>query len=208
MIVWGIILIKKVRMKNRLILLDNGHGKETSGKSSPVLEDGSQLFEYEFNRDIVRLISLELDREKIDYVVLVPELKDVSLAERVKRANAHHAECGKHSCLISVHANAGGGTGFEVFTSVGQTKSDEFAQIMFEAFKEEFPEQKMRSDRTDGDDDKESNFYILKNTNCPAMLTESFFMDNLQDLKILMSEDGRTRIAKAHVNAIKKIVKL
>lgn len=195
-------------MKNRLILLDNGHGKETAGKRSPLLQDGSQLFEYEFNRDIVRRIAKALDKEQIDYVILVPELKDVSLAERVKRANALHAECGKHTCLISVHANAGGGTGFEVFTSVGQTKSDEFAQIMFEAFKEEFPEQKMRSDRVDGDDDKESNFYILKNTNCPAMLTESFFMDNPQDLKILMSEDGRSRIAKAHVNAIKKIIKL
>lgn len=195
-------------MKNRLILLDNGHGIETAGKRSPILQDGSQLFEYEFNRDIVRRIAKALDKEQIDYVVLVPELKDVSLAERVKRANAHHAECGKHTCLISVHANAGGGTGFEVFTSIGQTKSDEFAQIMFDSFKEEFPEQKMRSDRVDGDDDKEANFYILKNTNCPAMLTESFFMDNLQDLKILMSEDGRSRIAKAHVNAIKKIIKL
>lgn len=208
MIEWMEILIKILKMKNRLILLDNGHGKETAGKRSPVLQDGSQLFEYEFNRDIVRRITLELDKEKIAYVILVPELKDISLAERVKRANAHHAECGKHTCLISVHANAGGGTGFEVFTSVGQTKSDEFAQIMFDSFKEEFPEQKMRSDRLDGDDDKESNFYILKNTNCPAMLTESFFMDNLQDLKVLMSEEGRSSIAKAHVNAIKKIVKL
>ena len=195
-------------MKNRLILLDNGHGEETVGKRSPVLQDGSQLFEYEFNRDIVKRITKTLDKEKIEYVVLVPELKDISLAERVKRANAHHAECGKHTCLISVHANAGGGTGFEVFTSVDQTKSDAFAQIMFEAFKEEFPEQKMRSDRLDGDDDKESNFYILKNTNCPAMLTESFFMDNLQDLKLLMSEEGRARIARAHVEAIKKIIKL
>ena len=208
MIEWMEILIKILKMKNRLILLDNGHGKETAGKRSPVLQDGSQLFEYEFNRDIVRRITLELDKEKIAYVILVPELKDISLAERVKRANAHHVECGKHTCLISVHANAGGGTGFEVFTSVGQTKSDEFAQIMFDSFEEEFPEQKMRSDRLDGDDDKESNFYILKNTNCPAMLTESFFMDNLQDLKILMSEEGRSSIAKAHVNAIKKIVKL
>ncbi|WP_177764041.1 N-acetylmuramoyl-L-alanine amidase [Flavobacterium sp. I3-2] len=195
-------------MKNRLILLDNGHGIETAGKRSPILQDGSQLFEYEFNRDIVRRIAKALDKEQIDYVILVPELKDVSLAERVKRANAHHAKCGKHTCLISVHSNAGGGTGFEVFTSVGQTKSDEFAQIMFDAFKKEFPEQKMRSDRVDGDDDKESNFYILKNTNCPAMLTESFFMDHLQDLKILMSEYGRSRIAKAHVEAIKKIIKL
>ena len=35
------------------ILLDNGHGYDTPGKRSPIWPDGSQLFEWEFNRDIV-----------------------------------------------------------------------------------------------------------------------------------------------------------
>mgnify|MGYP000817767973 FL=1 len=34
------------------ILIDNGHGRATAGKRSPVWPDGKQLFEYEFNRDI------------------------------------------------------------------------------------------------------------------------------------------------------------
>lgn len=37
------------------ILLDNGHGYDTPGKRSPIWPDGSQLFEWEFNRDIVSL---------------------------------------------------------------------------------------------------------------------------------------------------------
>lgn len=32
------------------ILIDNGHGRATAGKRSPVWPDGKQLFEYEFNR--------------------------------------------------------------------------------------------------------------------------------------------------------------
>ena len=44
-------------MSRLRILLDNGHGQETPGKRSPVWADGSQLFEYEFNRDIVRRIA-------------------------------------------------------------------------------------------------------------------------------------------------------
>ena len=40
-----------------MVILDNGHGKETSGKRSPIWSDGSQLFEWEFNRDIVQRIS-------------------------------------------------------------------------------------------------------------------------------------------------------
>ena len=33
----------------------------------------------------------------------------------------------------------------------------------------------MRADLSDGDFDKEENFYILKHTNCPAIFTENFF---------------------------------
>lgn len=34
--------------KTKIVLLDNGHGKETSGKRSPLWKDGSQLFEWEY----------------------------------------------------------------------------------------------------------------------------------------------------------------
>ena len=34
---------------------------------------------------------------------------------------------------------------------------------------------KLRTDYADNDPDKESNFYVLKHTNCPAVLTENFF---------------------------------
>ena len=48
--------------------LDNGHGKKTAGKRSPVFDDGeTQLFEYEFNRDIVRRIIIELDKVGVQY---------------------------------------------------------------------------------------------------------------------------------------------
>ena len=41
-----------------LIILDNGHGKETKGKRSPKWDDGTQLFEWEFNRAIVDGIAI------------------------------------------------------------------------------------------------------------------------------------------------------
>lgn len=93
-----------------LIILDNGHGIETPGKRSPVWSDMPQLLEYEFNRDVVKRIANKLKALNIDFRVLVPELSDVSLAERCRRANEIYKER-KDSVLISVHANAGGGTG-------------------------------------------------------------------------------------------------
>ena len=63
----------------------------------------------------------------------------------------------------------------------------------------------MRTDYSDGDKDKEANFYVLKNTICPAVLTENFFMTNKEECKLLLSKEGRDRIASAHVKAIENI---
>ncbi len=193
-----------------LWLLDNGHGGvidglyQTEGKRSPVWDDGSLLYEGEFNRAIVnRLIEL-MTRDKIRYVNIAPEAEDISLNERVKRANSYHSQS---SCIyLSVHANAGGGKGYEIYTSPGNTSSDKVATIFYEEFEKEFPDVKMRSDKSDGDVDKEANFYVLKNTRMPAVLTENFFMDNEQECKeYLMSLEGRDRIARAHYEAIVRI---
>ena len=57
-----------------IVLLDNGHGGiingtyQTPGKRSPIWNDGSQLFEGEFNRAIVNGIIEELKILKIDFV--------------------------------------------------------------------------------------------------------------------------------------------
>ena len=40
----------------------------------------------------------------------------------------------------------------------------------------------IRTDTSDGDRDMESNFYVLKHTSCPAVLTENFFQDNKSDV--------------------------
>lgn len=192
-----------------LVLLDNGHGGlikgiyQTPGKRSPRWKDGSQLYEGEFNRAVVGRIIESLTRLAIPYVNLVPEAKDLSLATRVKRANAFAAE----SCfLLSVHANAGGGHGFEVYTSPGETRSDAIATLFGEAFQRAFPDRRLRSDYTDSDLDKEAAFTLLKKTRMPAVLTENFFMDNEEECRqLLLTREGRDRIADFHVQAIRQV---
>lgn len=187
-----------------IVIIDNGHGVDTKGKCSPVWGDGSKLWEYEFNRDIAARVAYKCKCSDIPFKMLVTEMHDVSLAERVRRANAIY-ESDKDAFLVSIHANAGGGTGWEVWTSKGKTKSDVYATIFFEEAKKAFPEWKMRRDMTDGDADKETLFYILKNTKCPAVLTENFFMDTERDCRFILSETGRESIATMHFKAIKRI---
>jgi len=192
-----------------IVLLDNGHGGlingiyQTPGKRSPIWNDGSQLFEGEFNRAIVNGIIEDLTRLRIPYVNIASEYRDVTLETRVNRANKY----GSQNCFyLSVHSNAGGGHGSEVYTSSGNTKSDKIATIFGEEFKREFPNRRLRTDFSDGDLDKEKNFYVLKNTKMPAILTENFFMDNEEECKsLLMTREGRAKIIKYHVETIKRV---
>jgi N-acetylmuramoyl-L-alanine amidase len=60
------------------------------------------------------------------------------LQERVRRADKIWKNTNKKCFLVSIHSNAGGGTGWEVWTSVGETKSDEIASIFWNEMKSEF----------------------------------------------------------------------
>jgi len=188
----------------RTIILDNGHGMDTRGKCSPIWPNGQWLEEWDFNRDMVFRISIRLQALNILYIVLVPEVMDMPLATRCNRANAIYAK-DKSAILLSIHANAGGGTGFEVFTTPGTTKADALATRLIQQLQKDFPAIKMRTDTSDGDLDKEANFYILKHTNCPAILAENLFMDTWKDCELLLTDSFRDQLADSYVEFIRSI---
>lgn len=197
-----------MRNQKLIPILDNGHGKETPGKCSP--QFGGHLpilYEWEFNRDIVQRVANMCTNAGIRYRVLVPEDNDISLEARCERANRIYRETGGKCFLLSIHANAGGGTGWECYTTKGETKSDRIAEILANEWRAEFGDQwKIRADYTDGDADKESQFYILQHTKCPAVLSENLFFDNYNDYQFLMTDAGRERIAKVHFETIKRLI--
>lgn len=199
-------------MKYPLVILDNGHGgiidgkPVTAGKRSP---DGT-LIEGVFNRDIVNGIAFELYHLGIPVFMINPEQEDMPLANRVDIANAMHkaqVAMGGSSIMISVHGNAGGGTGFEAYTSYGKTKADDLASIIYGKFIDEFPDELRRTDYSDNDPDKEYGFFMLRRSMMPAVLTENFFMDTEHDYQIMTSPEGRKKIINYHVEAIKEYVK-
>lgn len=184
-----------------LVVLDNGHGNNTPGKRSPVWDDGTQLYEWSFNRRLAREIKMRLDVIGIPCILLVTEDEDISLQERCWRVN-NLCKDRDDVILISIHANAGGGTGWEAWTSVGETRSDYYAKLLYNSAGNYLKGWKLRCDYSDGDPDKESQFYILKNTKCPAIVTENLFMDNKKDCKFMMSSEGLEALVALHVDAI------
>lgn len=49
---------------------------------------------------------------------------------------------------------------------------------------------------------KTAAFYVLKNTDCPAVLVECGFLSNPTDRKLLVASNGRQRIARAITTGI------
>jgi N-acetylmuramoyl-L-alanine amidase len=200
-----------------LYLLDPGHGGldednnyVTPGKRSPLFEDGSCLYEGVNNREIVKLLQNALEDANIDSVNIVDSYRDISLNERVRRAN----ELGRGlKCIyISIHSDAFGNgkqwtspSGISVYTSVGQTKSDEFADYVIQELQCNFENTvKWRFDKSsDGDKDKEAHFYVLRKTLMPAILCELGFHTNKEEAKAMLTKKWKLKVVKSIVDAIK-----
>lgn len=199
-----------------VFFVENGHGGiingvyQTSGKRSPIWPDGRQLFEGEFNRAIVKRLITLMSNYGIPRINLVNTEEDVPLKKRTDDANDYYERINKNCIYLSIHANAASSdkaTGFEIFTSPNDTgDSDDFAEIIFEEYKKEFPELRPRTDKSDGDSDREENFWVLSQTKMPAILIECGFMTCLSpDCELLMSDSGRERIANAIFKGILRI---
>lgn len=196
-----------------VVLIDNGHGKETAGKRSPKWNDGTQLFEWKYTREIATEVVKQLRSKAIDARLLVPEDNDVSLSERCRRANNFCKAVGKQNVfLCSIHNNAsvnGEAIGWEVHTYLGQNISDVRAKAIWEEANKIIGERsKMRGDWSDGEPDWDSNFAILRDTVCSSVLTENLFMDNEKDCAFLLSDAGRKAIISIHVNGIINAINL
>lgn len=201
------------------VLIDNGHGVNTSGKRSPYSANGAkpmiEFYEYKWNREIAAEIVKKLKELKYDAELIVTESNDISLSERAKRVNKICSDLGTDRViLISVHANASGnGTkwmdaqGWCAYTTVGTTKSDKLADFLYDEAEKNFNGRKIRKDNSDGDRDWEANFTVIYKSACPAVLTENFFYDNVDDVKYILSKEGREAVIKTHVDGIINYIK-
>lgn len=179
-------------MKPYIPILDSGHGGliagkyQTKGKRSPAWEHGV-LYEGARNRWLKNRVKEILDRRRIPYIDISATDKDKPLDKRVNDANKYKRKVSKdfNTYYLSLHANAGGGRGAEVYTYYGESLSDKFATKFIKAY--EKAGIRVRKDLADGDPDKEAGFFVLKYTQMPAILIESKFMDSREDYKDLWS---------------------
>lgn len=195
----------------KTVLLDNGHGKDTAGKRSPLMDDGRRLMEYEFNRDVAHRLSELLQAVGVKPVLIVPEVNDIALSTRAERVKEYVRKHPDEKCVfVSIHGNASGNgawmkaQGWSAWTTPGQNESDKLAERLYDAFQPMLKDRKVLVNKADGNRDYEANFAVIRKAEiaCPSVLTENFFMDNKDDCAFMLSEQGRDRIAHAHMVGI------
>lgn len=187
-----------------IILIDNGHGRETPGKRSP---DG-RLREYAWAREIARRIAIALQREGIDARLLVPETTDIPLSVRTRRVNeVCKAEGARNVCLVSIHNNAAGADGrwhdargFAVYVSNNAGQGSRRLAAEFYAGAKARGLTGNRATPPQGF--WQASLAMCRDTKCTAVLTENLFQDNREDVAFLLSNEGKTTIVDLHVNAI------
>lgn len=205
-------------MSKYIYIFDAGHGGiingqyVTPGKRSPKFEDGSVLYEGVNNRRIVKECIEYLISKSIKCIDIVNSDSDVTLQTRVKRANDLF-KTDKKLIYISIHSDAtgdgihweNGASGVSGYTSPGSTNSDKFCEIVIQSLQKELGTTvNFRTDKRDGDLDKEEKFYVLTNTAMPAILLELGFHTNYEEAKKIQTKEWSDKIKEALYQAILK----
>ena len=194
-----ILIVTNSQMTERVrempkIFLDPGHGGNDTGAV------GNGLREKDITLSIALEISRILQNEYEGVSVQLSRTKDetVSLAERTRRANSWGADL-----YVSIHVNAGGGTGFEDYIYHGLSESSQTARI-----RDVLHEEIVRATQFRDRGKKKANFHVLRETKMSAVLTENGFIDHKEDAKQLTDPNFLRMIARGHVNGLERALGL
>lgn len=186
-------------MANKLIALDDGHGKGTAGKRTPFIPElGRQIRENEFNREVVKFLDAHLKRNGFRTLLTAPTDADTPLATRVNTANNAKADL-----LISVHFNAMDGifhgnskdaSGFSAHVHSKQYESGKFGAIALKHL-------------ANGTAQKnrglvQQNLYMTRESRMPAVLLELGFMDYKREAMLMIDVDFQKECAQEIAMAV------
>ena len=192
-----------------VVLIDNGHGSNTADNCSP----DKSLLEYKYAREIASMVHRELVELGITAILVTPETTDITLKERCRRINNYCKQYGAVKCLsVSIHCNAAGSDGewhdargWRVFVS---TNASYNSKVLATKLAEAAGEIGIKVRKATAMQVYwVQNLAICRDTNCPAVLTENMFMDNREDCKWLLSEEGKNAITALHVAGILEYIK-
>lgn len=168
------------------VYLDPGHGGSDAGATGNGLQEKALTLDIALQTRDILLASYPVQ-------VRMSRTTDVtrSLASRTDDANAWGA-----TIFVSIHINAGGGTGFESYRYPGTgtaLHSPMHSRVLAG----------MRTVASITDRGmKTANFHVLRETVMPAVLTENLFIDRAADASLLADPAFITATARGHAQGI------
>lgn len=175
------------------VCLDAGHGGNDPGATS------GKLYEKDINLKVVNIMKEFLETYGIEVVLTRDSDKTVSLEERVEIANDN-----KVDLYFSVHCNSATNTaakGWEIFVVAKGGKAEKLAnRIRDKVFTDATIKLKDRGIKT-------ANFYVIRETDAPAVLVENAFISNSDDrVNILKSDLMLNYLASSYCTAVLEIL--
>lgn len=165
------------------VFLSAGHG----GSDPGAVANG--LYEETINLNALLACKKELERHGVTVVCSRVKDENDPIQQETAEANASGADI-----AVSFHANAGGGDGFEAFYYTTNPNGKKLAELCEKYVKE--LGQNSRGLKS-GD-----HLYFVRRTTMPAVLVESFFVDNAKDKTIGDTVEEQMAFGVAYAKAI------
>lgn len=180
-------------MRKIKVFLDPGHNH--SGYDTGAY--GYGLKEQDITYLIAEKVKSKLERTgvkvKMSRNSITENCKNTSIIESLRHRSDMANEWGA-DYFVSIHCNAGGGTGTETYARVYGSKAHKLAEAVQSVIIKDIG----LSDRGV----KTEDFSVLVRTNMPAILVETAFIDKRKDATLLGSEEGRECFASAITKGI------
>ena len=153
------------------VFISAGHG----GSEPGAVANGFK--EKDLNLAIALACNAELARHGVTTLMSRTKDEDDSLREEIKECNAFAPDL-----AVSIHNNAGGGDGAEVFYHYGGGTGKTLAENILSEVKAIGQNSRGAKTRTEGGVDY---YGFIRETAAPAVIVECAFVDNKDDIKII-----------------------
>ncbi|WP_337133948.1 N-acetylmuramoyl-L-alanine amidase [Priestia megaterium] len=172
------------------IYLDAGHGGADAGAVG-----ANGLYEKNLVLKIQQYLISYLNSTYSDFTIKTTRTTDVflSLSQRASQANSWGADA-----FMSIHVNAGGGTGYEDYVY----RSASNASKTFQSIVHGQVQPALLSYNHPNRGRKSANYAVLRLTNMPAVLTEIAFIDNSTDAALLQNEAFLKSMGESYAKGI------
>ena len=177
------------------IAIDPGHN--FSGTDIGAYNKQYDMWEQYITYPIAKMLAKKLAYMGFEVIMTKDNFNDNITGENLKEAllnRAGIANAQNADLFVSVHCNAGGGRGNEVYCYKTGTEGEKLAKAVHEHI---ISDTGLFSRGV-----KTANFVVIKETTMPAVLVETAFIDTESDFNVIVSRDGQNKISSAIAKGI------